>query len=312
MINESDIITNIVIRAYGLMRSGNHAIINWIQQQFPDQSICFLNNITLGASDPYRDFVQIELKNIPEQLPTEALRQLNKHLLIYSYEDRASLESGNGSLLDTLFDAANHQAVSSNLLGHRYHFTTGILRDPFNCFASRIALIRKRGALGGVSNMDLIKENWKQIANKAISLQSQPEVDHIIILYNQWMESDSYRREISRHLMGTYRNNTLDSISTYGGGSSFTVKKRFPLRATLRDASMKWKKALDPANIRHIPSYLRSRMVPKLDTNQLNSRWISLANDDEFRQLFRDKELIDLSHHLFGRLQNEQAFLNSL
>lgn len=308
--------TEIAIRAYGLMRSGNHAIISWIENQYPGQSICFLNNIKLDSTDPYKDFVQIELHNIAADLPIETVRHLKKHLLIYSYEDRESLASGNGSLLDAVLDAEKHRIVSGSLLGYRHHFTTGILRDPFNCFASRLALIRKRGALGGVSDMTMVKENWKQIARKAISLEAHPEDGHIIILYNSWLESDAYRRKISDLLMGNYKDNTLTSIPFYGGGSSFDVNRRLRWRATLIDASKKWKKALSPTGIRKIPNYLRSRLSPQLDTNQLNNRWLTLANDQEFRELLRDKELIELSRHLFVKLHKArtplQKFLASL
>jgi hypothetical protein len=311
--NSEPIVNTIAIRTYGLMRSGNHAVINWIQNQYPGQSICFLNNVKPGPCDPYHNFVQIELSNIPDDLPIENLRHTSKHLLIYSYEDRASLAEENGSLLDTILNPANQQTISDYLLGCRHCFTLGILRDPYNCLASRMALIRMRGKLGGLSNMELIKDNWKQIARLAISLQSQPENDHTIILYNKWLESKAYRKEISHKIKGSYADNSLDSIPIYGGGSSFTLKQRLPLRATIRDASRKWKKVMkNPSAVLSLSSFLKSRMVPLLDANQLNSRWQNLANDDEYRELFRDKELIDLSRELFGSMKNEQSFLNSL
>ena len=36
------------VRAYGLMRSGNHAIIEWAQSQFAGEITCFLNNLGMG------------------------------------------------------------------------------------------------------------------------------------------------------------------------------------------------------------------------------------------------------------------------
>jgi hypothetical protein len=58
-------------------------------------------------------------------------------------------------------------------------------------------------------------------------MKSQPKDDEFIILYNKWVESESYRRDISRQLFGTYQGHSLATISDYGGGSSFQVKKRF-------------------------------------------------------------------------------------
>lgn len=305
-------VATLAIQVYGLMRSGNHAIIDWIKNQYPGQSICFLNNIALGPSDPYQDYVQIELTNIPSDLGVESLRRHPKDVLIYSYEDRSSLETGNGSLLQTLFDPTNQTIVKRNLLSYQHHFTTGILRDPYNCLASRIALIRKRGALGGTTDLQLIKENWKQIARKALSLEAQPKDNEQVILYNKWVESNSYRREISRKLLGTYQDNSLATISGYGGGSSFQVKKRFSFRTALSKVSKKWKKALHPATLASLPNHINSLMVPHLDTAQLSSRWEALATDEEYRDLFRDTELVGLSRDLFGVLKNEQAFLDSL
>ena len=162
----------------------------------------------------------------------------------------------------------------------------------------------------------LFRSNWKQIARKAISLETQPEAGHIIILYNRWLESDDYRRKISSLLMGSYKDNTLTTMPFYGGGSSFEVNRRLRWRDTLVDASKKWKKALTPTGIRKIPNYLRSRLSPQLNTNELNSRWLTLANDEEFRELFRDTELLELSQHLFEKFHHKRsalpAFLKSL
>lgn len=310
--NKSTVAAKLALRVYGLMRSGNHAIINWIRDQYPGQSICFLNNIPLKSTDPYQDYVQIELRNIPGNLSIESLRNHPKDVLIYSYEDRASLEADNGSLLETLFDDANRAIVRRNLLTCQHHFTTGILRDPYNCFASRLTLIRKRGSCGGITDLQLIKENWKQIARKALSMKSQPKDDEFIILYNKWVESESYRRDISRQLFGTYQGHSLATISDYGGGSSFQVKKRFSFRTALSKTSKKWTKILNPAMLAQIPNHINSFMVPHLDATQLNSRWEVLGADEEYRQLFHDPELVMLSRELFGQLKNEQAFLDSL
>jgi hypothetical protein len=40
------------LRVYGLMRSGNHAIIEWILGLFPAAKTCFLNNVDHGNKDP--------------------------------------------------------------------------------------------------------------------------------------------------------------------------------------------------------------------------------------------------------------------
>ena len=68
------------IRVIGLMRSGNHAIIDWIQQQYAGHSICFLNNVKHGEIDPYTNYTNISLTGIVEEIDIEALRkQLNEN-----------------------------------------------------------------------------------------------------------------------------------------------------------------------------------------------------------------------------------------
>ena len=307
-----DVVNTILIRFYGLMRSGNHACISWIQNQFPGRTTCFLNNIRHGPCDPYKSYSHIELNGIPSDLPVESLRRFEKHLLIYSYEDRISLVSKGGSLMGVAFDPETEEVVNGNLLSHRYRFSIGMLRDAYNCFASRMQLINARGGCGGVTDMHLVKENWKEMARKAIELQENPAEGHMIILYNKWIASADYRRALSRRLMGTFSDNSLDIIPRYGGGSSFQAKPQSAWLDIARDVSTKWKLLLRPGTLLRIPDYLRAKSRPRLDIMDLTNRWRLFEESDQFRELFRDEEVVELSRRLFGEPENVRLFVSSL
>ncbi len=57
--NEDAMFMNFIeIRVYGLMRSGNHAIIKWIQDQYSGHITCFLNNVAHGTVIPTQTTVR--------------------------------------------------------------------------------------------------------------------------------------------------------------------------------------------------------------------------------------------------------------
>src|SRR4051812_45182470 len=78
------------LQVFGLRRSGNHAVIAWLAQQY-ERPIVFLNNIR-----PFRDpFTHFLMGRVPNAIPigkmdadeTERLRAERKNLLLLSYED---------------------------------------------------------------------------------------------------------------------------------------------------------------------------------------------------------------------------------
>lgn len=313
--NRSSYTNYIEVRAYGLKRSGNHAIIEWILDQHAGEKCCFLNNIHHGALDPYTNYVQLITKEIDYEADIERLRNTSKHLLVYSYEDRQHTSNPDADLLSSAFQD-QFEKTRSNYLGRSRHtFDLMIIRDPFNCFASRIRLCEKNGPkFAGIQGLEVAARNWKLLARRALELEKSPVSGQIVVNYNTWVIDSDYRMALSRQLLGEFNDSATRKISRFGGGSSFSVK---PLR--VKDFVIKRRKLLDLRRYKRIGHYLRRAMAPRTPgtlkesaIDELFSRWKSYADNESYRNVFRDKELVSLSESLFGEIPGTQSFLDSL
>lgn len=273
-------ITNFLeLRVCGLMRSGNHAIIEWIMQQHEGQAICFLNNIRHGDYDPYENYQQRVLHGISEKIDTEDLRVQKKHLLIYSYEDLAELELEDTDFFHSVFQPDFEAKRSHYLKDSQHFFNVFIIRDPFNCLASRIKLIRTRGSLGGTSDLRLIMHDWEMLARVAAQLIAHPRKNNIVISYNRWVTDIDYRKQLSAQLLGTFCDSSMDKISTFGGGSSFlSTSSQNNFGAGIADL-------------------------------KVFERWQLFKSDPDFLQALADPAILELSEKIFGEIPGTRELL---
>ena len=275
---KSDWINYLELRVCGLMRSGNHAIIEWIMNQHADKPACFLNNIQHGDFDPYQHYSQRVLQNIDKSIETETLRHLKKGLLICSYEDRSELMSGNYNLLHSALRPDLDVSRRHYLLSHNHFIDILIIRDPFNCLASRFKLLQTRGAMGGIDNHELIVYNWKVTAKATLALMAYQDETQLVINYNRWLVDLTYRQQLSSQLLGIFSDTSLDNISEFGGGSSFS-------------------------NIDICPNY---------GSGELFQRWREMLTDRDFRKAIADPEILELSEKIFEELPGTREFIQQL
>ena len=203
-----------VIIVHGMQRSGNHAIIQWIEAQ---GQFIFYNNvipmapILLGESSmpPEQEFDQwfrsrlmARHRWIPKPLVEWALR---KKIMMLSLED---LPLETSVFRNCPFDI---QQVL-------------ILRDPYNMFASRIrrawqidhpTFPRTPGPL-----MDRVIETWKNHAREFLGDTHQLG-DCVRIYFDEWFADSSARQKISAQLELDFTDDGLERVSNVGGGSSF-------------------------------------------------------------------------------------------
>ena len=304
-----EIVNNIEIRVVGQMRNGNHAIIDWIRGLYPNRSVCFLNNIRHGNSDPFKAFAQIETYNIDKQSDIEALRNTKKDILIYSYEDNDTLEAAGIDIIRSVFDKAFEKNREYYLGKSKHHFDILIIRDPFNSFASRLTLLRKRGGdgAGGLTNLQTIKENWKAIAKKVVQIEEKGDGGMMVINYNKWISDETYSKSLSRRLMGSYWKKSLDDIAPYGGGSSFDHSNIKKLR--VRDLFLKWYKLLSMRRLLHAKSNFKRFFIRPKTPHEFLTRWRAMAYDKEFRGLFEDRDIFELSEAIFGEIPDTRGML---
>lgn len=266
-------------RIFGIKRSGNHAIINWIFTQSTEPTI-FLNNCyPIGSKNIslYQGVGRIDCKGInywdykhkiipweknpfinhkyityskqDKRFKAERLKQLKEKTIIISFEDRDI------DKINSLFDEKH-----DILVGNSNHiFTIVILRDPFNLLAS----IHKKW-----SEKDLLyyRDLWKEYARKFIEYEKENNPYSLGINYNEWVKSKKYRQNTAKKLNILFNDQGKDDVTNFGGGSSFDGTS-----------------ANKNATIMNV-----------------FSRWENFANDAFFCSLFKDEELWNLSEEIFG------------
>lgn len=293
------------LRVFGLQRSGNHAIIEWILDQHVGKRTCFLNDVGHGDQDPFTTATQVALAGLGSTSGVEALRCAQKDLLIYSYEDDLSRMRPSASLIDAIHDEDFAQQRIRYVGKSEHRVNVIVLRDPFNFFASRL---KKLDALTGMKDVEAIKESWKLMAKRALRMRRDFAGKEFWVSYNRWVNDERYRRRLSTRLFGQFSDASLKYVSGHGGGSSFDSDHG---RLTLRVIRRKWRRLLDPKVYRHAGHYLRRLMAKDGRSMKVLERWHEMRGEAAYRSIFRDRELLKLSERLFGRLPGARDFVKA-
>jgi hypothetical protein len=235
------------IAVFSMKRSGQHAIIDWILSGYSN-SYLFLNDVRMN-SDPFlstNGLIPFKSNRIYHYFPSSIVRKcLPRKLLVYNFEDPD---------LEQIYN------LNKNIGKSERHDNILILRDIFNCFASR-----RKGLSRYIDESRtsfLIKELWKVHANEYLGATNYLGNDCIKISYNDFIFSNNYREKCSK-LLGIKCSYLSDYPSREGGGSSF--------------------------------SHLN-----KLNHSNLLARYSNLQEyQDVIRIIKDDKELIDLNFQIF-------------
>lgn len=196
----------LVINFFGLKRSGNHAVINWIIANSGIEGAVHMNNVFDLSESPPKIINQSQIK---KELSG------NTKLLVLSYED-VSLNDGIIEVPAYKF-SENHKFVNVILL-----------RDFYNFLASRIGIlesIKKAGVRNPIQKVSLeeVKNLWKQYA-KEYQGKTNFIKESLSVSYNDWYKSKDYRDELLRDLFGVNsinKDKDLNKVSDHGRGSSF-------------------------------------------------------------------------------------------
>lgn len=234
-----EVINKKEIRVVGMRRTGNHAIINWIEKQQPGK-VRHLNNVTAGTN-PYRNKANNLLRYHPEhhKMAEVYWRQAKGNLverdcLIYSYEDW-SLEK----ITQPRFE--RNRTLYLGECAHRYDVL--ILRDPFNLFASRL----KKGYVATKMKKVSMAQLWLGYAKEWIGEDQRLLGDRILINYNRWFSDTDYRRSLASQLDIPFSDDGLNEVRDIGTGSSFDGTQ-LNGQARKMDVTNRWRAfADDPA-----------------------------------------------------------------
>lgn len=269
-----------LIVCVGLQRSGNHAILGWVETLFP--GTVFHNN---QFQDLFAD----------EAAWRDLLQQAPAPCTIFSFEDSANRTKTPGKLLlDSLHPLPD--AAKADYDVHRLV----ILRDPYNTWASRLAANARAEAFGrpltSNSSWQLYRDNWLQLA------ACTDDPSYQVVLFNRWKDDADYRRQICDALGGTYSEIGLDQVSGHGGGSSFDGVPRPSYRDMLRKLP-KYTSAKFLKRLASKPGYYLKRFTspPTVGrTMQVDKRWETLLDSSSGAAIFADQELRQVTGHIFG------------
>ncbi len=201
------------IRVVGMRRTGNHAIISWIEHQLLGK-YWHLNNIERGRN-PYRRKADKLKRYHPEYAKMSQVyrRQGNgefvhRDCLLYSYEDWSLAQIARGRVERNRALYLGKSAQCLDVL---------ILRDPFNLFASRL----KQGFVPTKDQRLSMVEMWLEYAKEFVGESHYLQRNLVCINYNQWFQSQDYRRKLASQIGVPFSDAGLTTVSDIGGGSSF-------------------------------------------------------------------------------------------
>lgn len=265
----SQVINQKEIRIAGLRRTGNHAILSWIQAQEKEQNkgeVYHLNNV-MANENPYRYKYQNLCYHFPqhqwaiEQFKHQKTGNLtHRYCLIYSYEDYA---------LEEVFSHKFEQKHDLYLGKTKDRYDLLIIRDPFNLLASRL----KNDFLSVKSRHFNFVELWIDYAKEYLGETNYLQHNKVCLNYNLWVSNIDYRQEIASKLKIKFTDAGINKVHGCGGGSSFDGRE------------------LDG-------------QANKMD---VNNRWKHYLEDPVYRQLINNEQILEYSHRIFGYIPGTEA-----
>lgn len=239
----SQVINQQEIRIIGLRRTGNHALITWIQEQATGTTQ-HLNNL-IPLENPYRYKYEHLRDYYPEHgWQAERYRQeaignfVKKDWFLYSYEDHDLTQITSDSFERKHDLYVGHSQTRHDLL---------ILRDPFNLFASRLKNDYLDVAAPGKSMVEL----WLDYAKEFVGETNYLTHNKLCVNYNQWANDVAYRQQVAEQLGLQFTDAGINKVGSWGGGSSFEGQE-FCDRAHKMDVTNRWKHFLDDERYRQL------------------------------------------------------------
>ena len=265
-----EIVNQKEIRVAGLRRTGNHAIVSWIQEQQKIMgSILHLNNVKINEN-PYR----YKCQNLSYYFPEHkwAINQykvqgrgnfIPRDCLIYSYEDYP---------LENIFSKRFECRHDLYLGKAQQRYDLLIIRDPLNSLASRL----KNNFLPVKSKKHNFIDLWIDYAKEYLGETNYLKHNKVCVNYNRWTSDRHYRQNLAQQLQIEFTDAGIDMVHSCGGGSSFDGKN----------------------------------LDGKANQMDVNGRWKHFANDPIYLKMINNQDLLEYSHQIFGSIPGTESLLN--
>lgn len=199
---------NMALQVFGMRRSGNHAVINWLLRNPPKGSsgTIFMNNCT-PWKDPFASRKSLEVNGKRRGEKTETISKAGPSpLVIVSYEDCAPP------------DPEVEKSIMRGFVSDDSMHTIIVFRSFLNWSASLLKKLRGNADYDSVTRGRIMLRSFEQYGRILARLQ-QPGV--VGICYDAWVNAPSYRSDMLKQLGLPVLDNALGDIQRYGGGSSF-------------------------------------------------------------------------------------------
>ncbi|MDM8167224.1 hypothetical protein [Roseovarius sp.] len=201
-----------VLRIFGMRRSGNHAVINWLARNAPGGRSLFFNDCTPGRK-PFETYRAVEIDGErvagnggdPVKL---AARAGDGTALMFSYEDAMPNERRRRPV---------SVGVDEALISHEVVICRGIL----NWAASLLKKVQGNDAYSAAERVAIVLKALGGYARMLELAMAEDELGVVVIRYEPWMTDAGYRAGLLERLGFEARDDSLGEVQRYGNGSSF-------------------------------------------------------------------------------------------
>ena len=201
-----------VLRIFGMRRSGNHAVINWLARNAPGGRSLFFNDCTPGRK-PFETYRAVEIDGErvagnggdPVKL---AARAGDGTALMFSYEDAMPNERRRRPA---------SVGVDEALISHEVVICRGIL----NWAASLLKKVQGNDAYSAAERVAIVLKALGGYARMLELAMAEDELGVVVIRYEPWMTDAGYRAGLLERLGFEARDDSLGEVQRYGNGSSF-------------------------------------------------------------------------------------------
>lgn len=195
-----------VLRVYGMRRSGNHALIDWMLRNAPGGNGLFLNNCRPGRNplqttrgiSVYAQGGEVSVDGLVAKLAAAGPAPFT----VVSYEDSMP-DAGQ----KPLYDAPETCVV--------------IFRSFLHWSAS---LLRKIQGNPGYGSLERSRVMMNALRTYQTMLDRVHDSDVVPLLYDEWMSSEAYRATALDRIGLPGCDLSRGAVQRYGGGSSFQGK----------------------------------------------------------------------------------------